>query len=118
MNKAESLAIFASMKAAFPDAVVSVAVKVSDNSTITVDGIRTGVVTTRTGTGRGGLTDSVDVSVTVLASSFADVSILRGKSAEITKDTVVTAVRLLSTKEHALGGLIKLVFGDYDRVTA
>ena len=118
MNAIESIAIFTDMKATFSDAVVSVAIRVGDNETVTADGIRTGVVKSRVGSGRGGLRDSADLSVLVLKSSFPDAMSIYGKTGTITKGDDSTVVRLVSSKEHALGGLITLIFGDYDRVTA
>lgn len=118
MTSAESIAIYNQMVAAFPDAVVSLVVSVDENNSVTTTGLRTNQNVMRAA-GRTGLNDNVDVGVWVLKSAFAgyDIEALRGRTAAVTYKTQdALTQRILGTREHALGGLVYLQFGEYDRV--
>lgn len=112
------LAGYAALKRAHADAVVTVEVQVSANEAVTVDGLRGGVMVAR-GAARGALSNAVDTSVVVPAAPFADPMTLCGKDCKITdKAGVVIVGRLLPVRVHALGGLLTLAVGEWDRVTA
>ena len=118
MNATESIAVFDDMKSVFPQAVVTVAVQVDANTTITTTGLRTNTTIARA-IQKGGLANNTDLGVWVPASVFADITILPGKTATITDAAgVVTSGRLLPVRLHALGGLVNLAIGEYDRVVA
>lgn len=118
MTSAETVAMYITMAAAFPDAVVSLVVSVDSNNTVTTTGLRGNENILRAVT-RGGLADNVDVGVWVLKSAFAgyDISALRGRTATVTYKTQdAVTMRITGTREHACGGLVHLQFGEYDRV--
>lgn len=112
------MAMFEVMKATFTDAVVTVAVKFDDNLTITTTGLRSSKTIARA-ISRAGLSDNVDLGVWVPTSAFTAVQIdlLRGKQATITHNGTAIVQRIVTTREHALGGLVMLSIGEYDRVT-
>jgi hypothetical protein len=116
MTKAESIAVFEDMKATFADAVCSVAIRMSDNQTVTVEGLRSNQTTSRAQANKS-YSENVDMNVIAPVSAFTDLKVLRGKSAVVTYQGLNTSVRLLATRAHALGGLVVLIFGDYDKVT-
>lgn len=107
------------MQAAFPDAVVRVAVAVDDNTTVETTGVQSNKTVARTIVKGGGLADNVDMAVWVLTSVFTDAQLatLRGKTATIGMGDSAVTQRILTTKQHALGGLVQLQLGEYDRVT-
>jgi hypothetical protein len=107
--------MFDSMCATFVSATVSMVVSVSDNVNVTATGLRSNVVVIRTASR--GVADNVDEGVWVKKSLFADPYSLRGRTALVTHGGVEKNLRIVATFEHALGGLIKLVFGELDRVT-
>jgi hypothetical protein len=115
MNQAESIAIHEANKLAFPEAVVSMLITTGDNTTVTATGLRTGVAIARTVSGAG-IADNQDFSVWTLKSLFADTATLRGRMATVTYAGVDSRMRILATREHALGGLVMLQFGEGDRV--
>ena len=104
---------FTTMKAVFPDAVVQVAIKISDNVTTTMDGLSPEQTTSRAISG-GGLAENVDTEIFVLKESISDVSVLRGKSAIMTIGSKETAIRIMATRD--MGGVVVLMCGDYDKV--
>lgn len=120
MTSAETIAIYQTMIATFPDAVVSLVVAVDANTSVTTTGLR-GNQNVMRAVARGGLNDNVDVGVWVLKSAFDghDIEALRGKTAAVTYKTQdAITQRILGTREHACGGLVHLQFGEYDRVVA
>jgi hypothetical protein len=52
------------------------------------------------------------------AFSAAQLAALRGRPVTITHAGAETTQRIMQTREHALGGLVLLSLGDFDRVTA
>lgn len=118
MTSAETVSVLNAMRATFAGACVSVSVQVDANTTVTADGIRSNTTIARA-ISRGGLSNNVDVGVWVPASAFdgVDVVSLPGKTATITDaEGVATTGRLLPVRKHALGGLLNLAIGEYDRV--
>jgi hypothetical protein len=117
MNQAESIAIHEANKEAFPEAIVSMLITTGDNTTVTATGLRTGVAIARTVSGAG-IADNQDFSVWTLKSAFdgVPVSTLRGRMATVTYAGIDARMRILATREHALGGLVMLQFGEGDRV--
>jgi hypothetical protein len=111
------LQAFAQLKSVFSDSVVSVAVSVSDNVTVTVNGLRSNAMIARA-LSKNGLKENIDESVWIPSAEFTDITALRGRTATLTKGSDVLTMRILQTTEHALGGLVKLQFGDYDRTVA
>jgi hypothetical protein len=107
--------MFDDMIATFSDAVVSLSISVSENVTVTASGLRSNVMVMRTA--NRGVADNVDEGVWVKASLFTDVYALRGRTALVTYGGMERSLRILGTKEHALGGLIQLQFGEWDRIT-
>jgi hypothetical protein len=118
MNAADIVAILESFKAAFPSAVVTVAVSIDANTTVTTTGLRTNTTIARA-ISKGGLSNNTDLGVWVPVSAFTDITTLPGRTAMITDSAgVVTSGRLLPVRLHALGGLVNLAIGEYDRVVA
>jgi hypothetical protein len=118
MNMTELLAIFEDFKAIFDKAVVTVAILIDANTTITTTGLRSNKTIARA-ISRAGLSDDVDLGVWVPTSAFtaAQLAVLRGKQATITHNGTAIVQRILTTREDALGGLVMLSIGEYDRVT-
>jgi hypothetical protein len=118
MTSQDTLTVFASMKSAFPDAVVSVSVSLSGNEKVETTGLRNSPSYARQANGNG-LKTGVDMAVIVPAEPFGDPMRLCGCEATITdKAGVVTSGRLLPARLHALGGYLVLSIGEYDRVLA
>jgi hypothetical protein len=116
--EAALLSAFAALKAVHAAAVVTIAVQVDANTTVTTTGLRTNTTIARA-IQKGGLSNNTDLGVWVLASVFTDITTLPGKTATITDAAgVVTSGRLLPVRLHALGGLVNLAIGEYDRVVA
>jgi len=107
---------YAIQLATHADAIVSMVITTGDNSTVSATGLRTGVTIVRTVSGAG-IADNQDFSVWTLKSKFVDVASLRGRLADVTFGGVTSKMRILLTREHALGGLVMLQFGEGDRVT-
>ena len=107
--------MFDSMCAAFASATVSMVVSVSDNVSVTATGLRSNVMVMRTASR--GVADNVDEGIWVKKSLFTDPYALRGRTAVVTHGGVAKTLRIVATQEHALGGLVKLFFGELDRVT-
>jgi hypothetical protein len=103
------------IKSANPDCVVSITVKVSENSSITFEAISPSMTISRAQANKG-YSENVDMTATALASAFTDVNVLRGKSAVVAWQGSDKAVRLLAARNLA-GGVVSLIFGDYDKVT-
>lgn len=118
MNAADTVAMYETFKAAFPSAVVTVAVSIDANTTVTTTGLRSNTTIARA-ISKGGLANNIDLSAWVPASVFADIMVLPGKTATITDAAgMQISGRLLPARLHALGGLVNLAIGEYDRVTA
>ena len=105
------------MKAAFTDAVVSVAIAVDANTTVTVQGLRLNTTIARA-IQKGGLSNNIDGGVWVPSAGLASyLQTLPGKVATITDATGATiSGRLLPVRQQALGGLLNLAIGEADRV--
>lgn len=82
---------------------------------VVVEGLRTSVTIARA-LNRGALADNIDTSIYVPASAFEDASVLRGKVAVITNGASTFQARIMSTREHAAGAIIVLIFGSYEQV--
>jgi len=116
--QAALLSAFAALKAVHAGAVVTVAVQVDANTIVTTTGLRTNTTIARA-IQKGGLSNNTDLGVWVPVSAFTDIAILPGRTATITDAAGgVTSGRLLPVRLHALGGLVNLAIGEYDRVVA
>jgi len=119
MNTTELVAMFDDLKSIFSDAVVSVAVAIDANTTVTVEGLRSNTVIARAIKQGMALENSTDLSAWVPVAGFADVSKLCGCEATITDAAgVALSGRLLPVTLHALGGIMRLQIGEWGRVTA
>ena len=118
MTKAESVSIVTAMRAAFPDAAVTVSVRVNDNQDVTALGVRDNTTTARV-LGKAALSNQSDVSVWCVATALGLYSPLTGRVATLTDSAgAKTTWRVLAEQMHALGGVVNLVLGEGDRVIA
>jgi hypothetical protein len=109
------LASYNMMLSVHSAAIVTMLITTGDNATVEATGLRTGVAIARTVSGAG-IADNQDFSVWTLKSLFTEPATLRGRMATVTYAGVDARMRILATREHALGGLIMLQFGEGDRV--
>lgn len=122
MTRAESLSVYNGIAAAFPDAVVGVAVVMdaATNAEVKANGLRLNKTTARA-LAKGGLSENVDMRILVPVTMFTDsgysVSDVRGRSVRVGTESVYTSHRITATVEHALGALVWLILGEFDRVT-
>lgn len=120
MAQSALLSAFSLLKAAHSDAVTPVVVVMSATEEVTADGLK-GNKTIARAIVKGGLADNADISVWVPTSMFTDaghtLDKVRGKVARIGPEGSEITQRILATVEHPLGGLVKLILGEYDRVT-
>ena len=122
MAQAALLSAYAALKAVHADAVVAVAVEMEKNGqTIETTGLRSSKTVARTIVKGAGLADNVDIGVWIPTAAITaegySVDTLRGKVCRIGSDDAAITQRILTTREHALGGLVLLSLGEYDRVT-
>lgn len=117
MTGAESIAVYNTLAAAFPDAIVSLVVSVDDNNSVTTTGIDPGRSVVRA-VSRGGLKDNVDARIYVLRSAFPGVVLdaLPNRTAVVTFSDGAVTLRIMSVREIGSKVLV-LQFGEYDRVT-
>ena len=108
------------IKAQFPQAVVSVEISVSANVKVTMEALQSSETISRVLAGKGGLNESIDMALWTLVANFGtvDIDALRGRTATVTKGGRTLTMRILSHERHALGDVVMLTFGDYDRTTA
>ena len=104
-----------SLKAVWPDAVVSVVVNLA--TPVTVTGLISGVSIARA-LAHGALTNTDDFSIWVASESFPNLDILNGKTITITRGSTNSTARIMSTRLQALGGVVQLMLGSYERVTS
>jgi hypothetical protein len=105
------------LKSANPDDVVTVAISIDQNTTVTCEGLRSNVAVVRALAGKGGLSENVDMSVLVLCSNFESLEVvraLRGRTATITRGGDVLTMRIMGSDIYA-GEVALISFGDWDR---
>jgi hypothetical protein len=123
MNATESIAVFEDMKSVFPQAVVTVAVQVDANTTVTTTGLRNNKMITRA-MSRGGLSNNQDFSILCLTSPFAgqetEMLAIEKRISEMCGKATMTLgteqYRIMAARVFALGGLVAFSTAEYDRV--
>ena len=118
MTQAETVAMFETFRTTFGDAAVSVAIAYDPNTTITANGLRSNKTLSRA-IQRNATTTTADMGIWVRVDAFTaeQAAHLSGKAVTITRGADVVSQRIMQTREHALGGLMLLSLGDFDRVT-
>ncbi len=118
MDSAGTIAMFERLRTVFSDGALTVAIAYDPNTTITANGLRSNKTLSRA-IQRNATTATADMGIWVRVDAFTSeqAAHLSGKAVTITRGADVVSQRIMQTREHALGGLMLLSLGDFDRVT-